>query len=717
MNLLIEPLGWTLLHTLWQGTLLAVALQLAWPLLARRSAQLRYAAACLALTLFVLAPLVTFSVLRTREWLAPTPEPAAVVVPMAAATSGATVAVGETLAASTTASGAAVPVRAAALTRFGAALRPLLPWLVAAWLLGIALGGLRLALAWRRVRGLARSLFAPLPRAVEVRLSELAFRLGLRRAVCAGLSAAVDVPTVVGWARPVVLVPAAMLAGLSPAQLDALLAHELAHIRRHDFLVNLFQAVAEALFFYHPGVYAINRRIRAERENACDDIAVGVTGDAVDYARALATLEAARSTGALALAASGDGELLTRVRRLLGFTPAHGARTMPFAGAVLAASGLFVTVLLALLAAACAPAWSGKLYQAEVTLLIGRPADQPLTGASTEELATAVKVIESRAVATRVADRLRSNSGIDGRSLLAPYASGALAVEILLQNRSIIIQGQSRVIAIQYRHPDRLIAAKVANYYAQAYLEYKEITINKADVSLASELKLRVTDQERKVAAAEKAIDDFKRASGSIYLNDKSDTVRKTLYSFSTKLAEQQSELNRATNYSNQVDQYVKEGRDLTELPVISTGAISSLKGQIASANIEIKQMEGVYGQYWPALIGLKEGRKQMEQELKNAVANAVALVHANASNARDDLEATKALMQKATEDVRQLDGLAIEYDRLELTKKTAISLLQELQSKLASLTQTASLYPSGTSILDLAVPPAEGDYTAPARH
>ncbi|MEI6862221.1 MAG: hypothetical protein WCL04_08220, partial [Verrucomicrobiota bacterium] len=141
MNLLIEPLGWTLLHTLWQGALLAGALQLAWPFLARRSAQLRYAAACLALTLFVLAPLVTFSVLRARAGLVLSPTPVAVVAPLAAATSGAAGAVAETRSGTTAATDAATPVP----TRVAAALRPLLPWLVAAWLLGAGLGGLRLA--------------------------------------------------------------------------------------------------------------------------------------------------------------------------------------------------------------------------------------------------------------------------------------------------------------------------------------------------------------------------------------------------------------------------------------------------------------------------------------------------------------------------------------------------------------------------------------------
>ena len=91
----------------------------------------------------------------------------------------------------------------------------------------------------------------------------------------------VDVPTVIGWLRPVVLVPASALAGMTPQQLEAILAHELAHIRRHDYLVNLLQTLVETLLFYHPAVWWLSRRIRIERENCCDDLAVSLCGDPV----------------------------------------------------------------------------------------------------------------------------------------------------------------------------------------------------------------------------------------------------------------------------------------------------------------------------------------------------------------------------------------------------------------------------------------------------
>ena len=125
----------------------------------------------------------------------------------------------------------------------------------------------------------------------------LAYRLGLPAAAHVVESALVDVPTVVGWLRPAILLPIAALASLTPAQVEAILAHELAHIRRHDYAVNVLQTIAETLLFYHPAVWWISKRIRVEREHCCDDIAVAICGDPLGYAQALAELETWRTVG------------------------------------------------------------------------------------------------------------------------------------------------------------------------------------------------------------------------------------------------------------------------------------------------------------------------------------------------------------------------------------------------------------------------------------
>jgi len=142
-------------------------------------------------------------------------------------------------------------------------------------------------------------------------------QLGLRVPFRVVESAEVDSPTVIGWVQPVILLPIAVLAALSPAQVEAILAHELAHIRRHNYVVNLLQSVVETLLFYHPAVWWLSGRVRAEREHACDDIALAVCGDRVEYAAALAELEAQRGRDCAPALAATQGSLAARVRRIL----------------------------------------------------------------------------------------------------------------------------------------------------------------------------------------------------------------------------------------------------------------------------------------------------------------------------------------------------------------------------------------------------------------
>lgn len=140
----------------------------------------------------------------------------------------------------------------------------------------------------------------------------------MTRAVRMLVSTATESPSVVGWMRPVILLPVSALAGLPMEQLEAVLAHELAHIRRHDYLVNLMQMAVESLLFYHPAVWWVSARIRHERELCCDDVAASASGGPLVYARALTTIEKMRGgTPAVAMGATG-GKLLYRIRRLAG---------------------------------------------------------------------------------------------------------------------------------------------------------------------------------------------------------------------------------------------------------------------------------------------------------------------------------------------------------------------------------------------------------------
>ena len=147
-------------------------------------------------------------------------------------------------------------------------------------------------------------------------------RLKVRRTVDLADSALVRVPTIIGWLRPVVLIPVGCLAGLSSTQIESIFTHEFTYIMRQDYLASILQSVVEAALFYHPAIWWVPAQVRSERENCCDDVAVRMSGDSLAYARALALLEEHRSSyPAVSLGANG-GALFMRIKRLLGYKEA-----------------------------------------------------------------------------------------------------------------------------------------------------------------------------------------------------------------------------------------------------------------------------------------------------------------------------------------------------------------------------------------------------------
>jgi GWxTD domain-containing protein len=217
----------------------------------------------------------------------------------------------------------------------------LLPWIAPFWMLGVLAFHLRALAGWIAARRLRRLGVCCAAADWTARLERLTARVRVSRPVTLFESSLADAPLVIGYLRPVILMPAGLLVGLPAAQVEAILAHELAHVLRQDYLVNLAQTFVEGLLFYHPAVWWISHVIRAERENCCDDVAVAVSGNARQYAAALAALEhnriAAREP---ALAATG-GSLVNRIRRILespersrvGFAPLASALVLTLATA------------------------------------------------------------------------------------------------------------------------------------------------------------------------------------------------------------------------------------------------------------------------------------------------------------------------------------------------------------------------------------------------
>ncbi len=286
-SIVVSAVGWTLLHFVWQGMLLGLATALALRALRGASPQHRYTVACSALLLCVAWPALTLTE-RLRQhaggaesWRDP----------------------------SSFASNVGEQVGLLAV------LQANLIWVVALWAACAAVLALRMGmgLLWVSQSRHAHAGHAPW----QARLSRMALEMGIARTVALRVVDNLSSPITAGWLRPVVLVPTSLLTGMPPDLLEALLAHELAHVRRFDYLVNLGQNVVETLLFYHPAVWWISGQIRVERESIADDIAAASSAERKRLALALAELEKIQfSAHHLSLAATG-GELMHRIRRLV----------------------------------------------------------------------------------------------------------------------------------------------------------------------------------------------------------------------------------------------------------------------------------------------------------------------------------------------------------------------------------------------------------------
>ena len=309
-----RALGWTLVHFVWEGAVVALALALA--LCVIRSSRARYAAACLAM----LGMLAGFGITFAR--LFPQRFQGAATIESRSIPHGSIEQWPKNL----------TPRRAS----------DFLPWLVPFWIAGVLVFHLRILASWIAAQRLRRTGVCCAPDLWQQRLNRLGARLRISTPVTLLESCLADVPVVIGYLRPVILMPVGLLTGLPAGQIESILLHELAHIRRYDYLVNLLQTSVESLLFYHPAVWWISGVIRAERENCCDDVVVSIHGDAREYAVALATLEQNRCAVREAALAATGGSLVKRIHRLLdkpegprtALTPAFSAGVLTIAAAL-----------------------------------------------------------------------------------------------------------------------------------------------------------------------------------------------------------------------------------------------------------------------------------------------------------------------------------------------------------------------------------------------
>lgn len=291
MTQLILAFGWALLDSLWQGSVVALLLVVAFTFL--RRAEQRYWVACAALASIPF--IFSWSVVGHY-------------IPGTMNSVGRFITVGKTQTLSVFGTETSFLV--------GRYLEPLLPVITTLWLVGVIIHSILLTGGALRLRKLRRSVQA-VSLTWQRRFRDLVQRLGVSDSVELRESSCVNVPTVIGLFKPLILVPGSVMSHLTPAQLEAVLIHELVHIRRYDPLVNALQVITETLFFYHPAVRWISIVVRQEREYCCDNAVVALTGNAVLYAKTLNELESLRTHSSKLILAASGGQFMKRIRRLV----------------------------------------------------------------------------------------------------------------------------------------------------------------------------------------------------------------------------------------------------------------------------------------------------------------------------------------------------------------------------------------------------------------
>jgi len=303
---IISALGWTLVHSVWQGTLLTIFAALFFYFTRKRTASLRYNAGIGILGLQIISTIATLSFYISK-------------IPVASISAGNMPAIN---AAASNLKWQRIEYDLSLTAKMQLWLQTHISELVICWFIGTALLMLRFVGGWIQTEILRSKAKIVMDKEWRTRFGLLSARLNISREIEFRETNRILTPMVIGAFKPIVLIPVGLLTGFSVSQVEAILAHELAHIRRNDYLVNLLQSIVEVIYFFHPGLWWLSEKVRTERENCCDDIAVNVCGDRISLAHALVKVAEWESAPAMAMAfASRKPLLLQRVRRVMGLAP------------------------------------------------------------------------------------------------------------------------------------------------------------------------------------------------------------------------------------------------------------------------------------------------------------------------------------------------------------------------------------------------------------
>ena len=336
---------------------------------------------------------------------------------------------------------------------------------------------------------------------------------------------------------------------------------------------------------------------------------------------------------------------------------------------------------------------------------------------TTEDLNTLVKVLESGLIIKRVADRI---TGDELRQFMAPYEKGRWGdpltpLEVLGYNRRITPLRLSLIVQISYRHPDPVIAAKIANMFVDEFLQWNARVRIDESMRAVEDLQIRAEQQRRRVEEQANALQAYREKYDMVSLDQRRDIVTDNLKQLSLLATQTQYKLKETeTNWKQVQDRLASKG-DLAELPFISQNPnIAQLIQQISNRKIEIAQMRERYRDKHPVMIQAVNNLAQSERELERALASAAATVKSEYEGAlRNDEEARKQI-EAASGASLALDRLAVQYQAQEREFKINDEILSQLIARMREVNMQATMENSGARKVDAAVPSASNRYVEP---
>ena len=326
---------------------------------------------------------------------------------------------------------------------------------------------------------------------------------------------------------------------------------------------------------------------------------------------------------------------------------------------------------------------------------------------SAEDLNTQINLLKSRAIIDLVAKKL---TGADLESFIAPYAKTSSSItfdlaKILERDRAVIPQRLSLLVSVEYRHPDREVAAKVANLFAQEFIDYTARTRIDDSLKAVSELEIRATEQSRKVDVVAKAIQAYREKNNLVSLDQRKDIVTEKLKELSVYVTQGSSALQDAETRWGQVRSLRAKGEDLLNLPFIaSVPTVSLLQQQVASLKIAVAQLAQRYKPKHPKMVEATNSLHEAERQLQGAIDTTTAQVESNYQTAKHNLEQAKLALAAQESDSLTLDRYAVDYANLERDYEVNEKLLQHVLSRMQETAMSGSVEKQSARLVDRAI-------------